>query len=103
MLPPTASVANPVDMIASATAEQYERALTALLKDDGVDSVIVIFIPPMVTTGEDVAHAVIRAAAGEPRKPVLAVFMGSEPAADLLRPIPSFVFPEAAASALARS
>jgi len=103
MLPSTASVANPVDMIASATAEQYERALTAVLKDDNVDSVIVIFIPPMVTAGKDVAQAVIRAAAGEAHKPVLAVFMGSEPAADLLRPIPSFVFPEAAASALARS
>jgi len=103
MLPPTASVANPVDMIASATAEQYERALTAVLKDDNVDSVIVIFIPPMVTAGKDVAQAVIRAAAGEAQKPVLAVFMGSEPAADLLRPIPSFVFPESAASALARS
>jgi acetyl coenzyme A synthetase (ADP forming)-like protein len=103
LLPPAASVANPVDMIASATPEQYERALAAVLKDEGVDSAIVIFIPPMITAGADVAQALTRAAATGTQKPVLAVFMGSETAADLLRPIPSFVFPEAAAAALARA
>ena len=44
-----------------------------------------------------------RAAATAAEKPVLAVFMGSAPAPDALRPIPSFVFPEAAAAALARA
>jgi acetate---CoA ligase (ADP-forming) len=103
LLPPTASVVNPVDMIASATAEQYERALAAVLKDDAVDSAIVIFVPPMITSGADVAGALSRATATDERKPVLAVFMGSETAADLLKPIPSFAFPEAAAAALART
>ncbi len=103
LLPPAASVSNPVDMIASATPEHYERAVAAALHDENVDSALVIFIPPMVTRGEDVAQAVKRAAATAPEKPVLAVFMGSEPTADALRPIPSFVFPEAAAAALARA
>src|SRR5262249_41152446 len=44
-LPATASVANPVDVIASATPEQFERASRALLADERVDSLIVIFIP----------------------------------------------------------
>ena len=103
LLPPAASVANPVDLIASATPELYERALAAVLKDESIDSAIVIFIPPMVTAGADVAQALTQAAATDRTKPVLAVFMGSETAADLLRPIPSFVFPEAAAAALARA
>jgi acyl-CoA synthetase (NDP forming) len=90
-------------MLASSTSDQYERTLTAVLADDNVDSAIVIFIPPMVTAGDDVARAIKRAAATDPAKPVLSVFMGSEPAADLLRPIPAFVFPEAAASALAHA
>jgi acetyl coenzyme A synthetase (ADP forming)-like protein len=101
VLPAAASTANPVDMIASATAEHYERALSTLLADDGIDSAIVIFIPPMVTSGEDVARAVRQAAAAHPRKTVLTVFMGSAPAAELLRPIPLFVYPEPAAAALA--
>jgi acyl-CoA synthetase (NDP forming) len=101
-LPREAAVANPVDMIASASGDDYERALSLLLADDAVDSVIVIFVPPMVTKGGAVAGAVKRAAAARPEKPVLAVFMSSEPAPDLLAPIPAFAFPEAACAALAR-
>jgi acetyl coenzyme A synthetase (ADP forming)-like protein len=103
LLSPAASVSNPVDMIASATPDQYERSLAAVLDDENIDSVVAIFVSPMVTNAEDVARALKRTAATVPHKPVLAVFMGSESAADALGPIPSFVFPEAAAAALARA
>ena len=56
-LPAAASVGNPVDMIASASADSYGRALRAVLRDERVDSVLVIFIPPLVTHAEDVARA----------------------------------------------
>jgi acyl-CoA synthetase (NDP forming) len=102
-LPAAATVTNPVDMIATATPQQYEQAVEAVLRDDEVDSAVVIFISPSMTAGEDIARAVVRARAVDPAKPVLAVFMGSEPAAELLKPIPSFVFPEAAVAALARA
>ncbi|HSE96660.1 MAG TPA: GNAT family N-acetyltransferase [Blastocatellia bacterium] len=101
-LPPAASVANPVDMIASATAEDYRRAMTAILKDSSVDSLIVIFIPPLVTGPETVAAAIIEAAATAPDKPVLANFMSAEGVPDILDRIPSYTFPEAAATALGR-
>jgi len=103
MLAPEASVANPVDMIASASPDQYERALATVLADDRVDSVLVIFIPPLVTRAEDVAEAVKRAIAARPGKPVLAIFMSAQGASPLLAPIPCFRFPEAAAVALARA
>jgi acyl-CoA synthetase (NDP forming) len=48
-LPAEASVKNPVDMIASANAPSYEKALRLLVADESVDSVIVIFVPPLVT------------------------------------------------------
>lgn len=102
-LPAAASVGNPVDMIASATAESYGRALRALLRDDRVDSVLVIFIPPLVTHPEDVAREVRQAAAEHPGKPVLGIFMSAQGAASLLSPIPCFEFPESAAVALARA
>jgi len=101
-LPPEASIANPVDMIASASAEQYERALDLLLRDDAVDSVLVIFIPPLVTRLEDVAAAVRRVAGKNAAKPVLGVFMSARGVARLVEPVPCFRFPEAAATALAR-
>ncbi len=102
-LPAAASVGNPVDMIASASADSYGRALRAVLRDDRVDSVLVIFIPPLVTHAEDVARAVKAAAATAPDKPVIGIFMSAEGATELLAPIPRFEFPESAAVALARA
>ena len=103
LLPAAAAVGNPVDMIASATAHQYEHALATLLDDDQVDSVLVIFIPPLVTKGEDVAAAIKRVAGSRPGKPLLAIFMSARAAGPMLDPIPCFSFPEAAAVALARA
>ena len=100
-LPAAASVNNPVDMLASAPAEHYHRALGAILRDDRVDSVIAIFIPPIVTEPDAVAKAIAAAAHGID-KPVLGVFMRAEGAPSALAPIPSYAFPESAALALAR-
>lgn len=101
-LPGAASVHNPVDMLASAPAEHFERALTVLLDDAAVDSVIAIFIPPLVTQPEAAATALAAAAAGRAGKPVLGVFMRAEGAPSALAGIPSYAFPESAALALAR-
>ncbi len=101
-LPAAASVNNPVDMLASAPPEHYRRALASILRDDSIDSVIAIFIPPLVTDPDAVAAAM--AAAVEPgcEKPVLGVFMRAEGAPAAVAPIPSYAFPESAALALAR-
>ena len=90
-------------MIASASPEQYERALEAVLADDAVDSVLVIFIPPLVTKLEDVAAAVRRAAEHQTGKPVVGIFMSAKGAVAAVAPIPCYQFPEAAAVALARA
>ena len=105
-LPPEASVKNPVDMIASAEAASYEKALKLLIADKNVDSVIVIFVPPLVTGAQDVAHAILAGSAGS-KKPILSCFMGSHGVPESLRSlqsghIPSYAFPEAAARTLAR-
>jgi acetyl coenzyme A synthetase (ADP forming)-like protein len=99
-LPAAASVGNPVDMIASATPEHYRRSIELLLAAPGIDSLLVIFIPPLVTAAEDVAAA-IKSAAGGSNKPVLATFMGQQGTV-ALAPIPTYMFPESAAVALAR-
>jgi acetyl coenzyme A synthetase (ADP forming)-like protein len=106
-LPPEASLGNPVDMIASATADHFARAVPALLADPGVDSLLVLFVPPLMIETADVARAVRRAAAGAD-KPVATCYMGAHGFPAGLRggtdgeaTIPSYRFPEAAAKALA--
>ena len=101
-LPAAASVGNPVDMLASAPAEHYSRALAAILEDEQVDSVIAIFIPPLVTDPGEVAQAIAESARSVHGKPVLGVFMRADGAPAALSPIPSYAFPESAALALAR-
>jgi acetyl coenzyme A synthetase (ADP forming)-like protein len=110
-LPVGAGVQNPVDMIASASAETYGLALDLLLTGDEVDSVLVIFTPPLVTRSDDVATAVLRATEEAARaghaKPVSASFLGAEGAPKSLRgdltTVPCFTYPETAARALAHA
>jgi acetyl coenzyme A synthetase (ADP forming)-like protein len=101
-LPEAASVGNPVDMLASAPAEHFKRALDLLLADDNVDSAMTIFIPPIVTEAEAVARAIV-AAAGPSGKPVVATFMQIDGTPTVLTPVPCYPFPESAAIALSRA
>jgi acetyl coenzyme A synthetase (ADP forming)-like protein len=100
-----AAVSNPVDCIATATAEQYRRALEIVLEDDSVDSVIAIFTPPLVTQADDVA-AQVTAVAASATKPILAVFLATTAALSTLREgprrVPWFAYPESAARAIGR-
>ena len=104
-LPAEAGIRNPVDMIASATAESYGRAMRVLASDPNVHSLLVIFIPPVVTRAEDVALAMAQARADIAADiPVLSVFMSEHgmPAELTQARIPSFRFPEGAAEALGK-
>jgi acetyl coenzyme A synthetase (ADP forming)-like protein len=101
LLPAAASLGNPVDMLASATADQYCQATHLLLADEGVDSLLVIFIPPLVTKPDEAANAIVTGSAGT-TKPVLANFISARGAPPELSPIPSYRFPESAVTALAR-
>ena len=102
-LPPAASSGNPVDMLASATAADYDRSLRLMLADPGIDSVLAIYVPPMVTTPAEVATVIAAAANGAPDKPVAAVFMQAAGMPAELATVPAFRYPESAARALARA
>jgi len=104
LLPVEASVANPVDMLGSATASTYEAALPVLLQDRGVDAVLVLFVPPVTATADQVALAVAQAAAGSD-KPVVAAVMDARgiPPVLLDAGVASFAYPESAARALGRA
>jgi acetyl coenzyme A synthetase (ADP forming)-like protein len=108
-LPVEASLNNPVDMIASATGDDYRKAVEALLADPAVDSLLAIFVPPLLIETRNVALAIEEAAAGA-IKPIAACYMDTgghgdgpgDPSPDQAR-VPSYRFPEAAAKALSRA
>lgn len=104
-LPAAASLNNPVDMLASASPEQYAQCLGILLADPGVQAVMVILPPPPMFTAGAVAKAVIPVIHSA-EKPVVFALMGErliQEAVEHLRAarVPEYRFPERAASALA--
>jgi len=101
-----ASVSNPVDMIASANAEQYRETIRTVANDPNIDSLIVIFVPPLVTRVEDVAQVIAEeVAALDRRKPLATVLMSplKAPAVLTNARVPVYQFPETAAIAMARA
>jgi acetate---CoA ligase (ADP-forming) len=105
ILPPAASLHNPVDMLGSATSRDYVACLHLLLADPGVDGVLVILPPPPVDTAEKDAEAMIPLIQSA-SKPVVVALMGGpsiQKAAGLFHQarIPEYRFTEQAASALA--
>jgi acetyltransferase len=104
LLPPAASLSNPVDMLASAGPTEYAGCLRLLLADGAVQSIMLILAPPPMTTAAEVAGAILPMALGA-SKPVVVALMGEDMivrAARLFRQahIPDYRFPERAASAL---
>jgi acetyl coenzyme A synthetase (ADP forming)-like protein len=108
VLPREASVANPVDMLGGATAESYAAVLPTLLADPRVDAVIVLFVPAVSATADEVAAAIERATADAAvDKPVLAVVISAEGVPAVFRSgsqhVAPFAYPESAARALGRA
>lgn len=105
VLPAAASIRNPVDMLGSATADQYAFCLKAMLADPGVQSIIVNIPPPPVGTAEAIAEAIIPLIKGSDKPVVLALLGGNQVsgAARLFRlaHIPDYPYPESGVSALA--
>jgi acetyltransferase len=99
-------VLNPIDMVAGATARDYDRSLRLLLADATVDMVLVIFVPPLTRDPIAVARSVFDAAKGS-RKPVVCCFMSREEVLKGIRKasvedwVPIYLYPESAVRALA--
>ena len=95
------------DVAPAAASDAFGEALGEVFADDGVDSVVALFIPPLVTPGTDVAR-VLAAAATAAGKTVVSTFLGMPGVPEVLRApdgdagsVPSYATPEDAVTALA--
>jgi acetyl coenzyme A synthetase (ADP forming)-like protein len=111
ILPPMASLINPVDMVASAGPDQYRHSVQTALEAEETDALIVIYTPVDASSSHDILKAISDgiAAARLGRgagKPVLACFMAEHgapvPLAAGEERIPAYPFPENAARALGK-
>ncbi len=105
-------VSEPISLGAGADADDFEQALDTALINPDIDALVVVYIPPLNTTGEEVAN--VLAAVGEQSdKPIVSTFLGSEGVPELLRvpelggaagrgSVPSYSAPESAVRALSR-
>ena len=102
-LPSTASVMNPVDMIASAGADHFRKAIEILLAADDIDGLIVLYIDVALTDPEAIARCITTGVAATRKKkptvkPVYACLMASAVSANAMavddERIPNFAFPE---------
>jgi acetate---CoA ligase (ADP-forming) len=105
LLPPAASLTNPVDMLAGASPQQYAACLRILLSAPEVDSAMVILPPPPMHTAGGIAKAIIPVIFTS-QKPVVVALMGErliQEAVEHFRAarVPEYRFPERAAAALA--
>jgi acetyl coenzyme A synthetase (ADP forming)-like protein len=104
MLPPASGIHNPVDMLASASPQNYADCLKLLLDDSNVDSVMVILPPPPMFSTESVADIIIPIIQSS-QKPVVIALLGSELTSTAFERfnqahVVTYPFPERAASAL---
>jgi acyl-CoA synthetase (NDP forming) len=100
----------PVWVPSEAKAPEFAAALDAAFSDERVDSVLTCFIPPLVTSHEDVAKVVV-ASAARFDKTCVATFLGMKGVTEALsgkdhddlgqrRAVPAYAMPEDAVRAL---
>ncbi|MEO7745987.1 MAG: GNAT family N-acetyltransferase [Actinomycetota bacterium] len=96
-------VHGPVALPSAAAAQEFREALSLAFADPDVDSVVVGFIPPLVTLDTEVATAVAEVA-GASQKACVATFLGMRGVTDALssgaRTVPAYPTPEDSVRAL---
>jgi acetyl coenzyme A synthetase (ADP forming)-like protein len=110
-LPPTASVANPVDMVAGAGPDHYRQCIETLMTTTEIDALVVVYLDVAMASPDAVAQGIVEGVkssrgAGAASQPVLVCWMGPDPHEPLAagtEVLPTYAFPESAGRALAKA
>jgi acetyltransferase len=105
LLPPEAILQNPVDMTGKSDRSRYDPCAQILLEDENVDSLLVVFVPPMMIDAMDIVEG-LEALRKKFDKPMFGVFMAPDEFFQELNEKHSghmaiYLFPESAVQALA--
>ena len=105
LLPPEAIVQNPIDMTPRSGRREYDACAQVLLEDEGVDSLLVVFVPPMLIDAMDIVEG-LEAVRKKFDKPMFGVFMAPDEFFQQLNQkhpghMAIYLFPESAVHAMA--
>jgi len=106
ILPAYGTVANPLDLVADAGIEAYEKAIDVMLNDSGIDVLLVIVLLQTPPIDERIIH-VLTKALDEKKKPIATISIGgayTESYRKILesKGVPSYSSPRAAVKAIER-
>jgi len=76
ILPPTAAIYNPVDVVGDSDAVRYLNTLETLLSDDSVDAVLTLLAPTALIDPLDISKGIVELKKKYPNKAILAGFVG---------------------------
>jgi acyl-CoA synthetase (NDP forming) len=76
-LPAKIPIANPLDVIADSGVEIYEKAISAMIDDENVDSVVVIILFQAPAVDSRIVDVLVKAS-DRKKKPILVVAVGGE-------------------------
>ena len=75
ILPTTWSRGNPIDVVGDATAQRFAEATSVVIEDSGVDAVLVVLTPQVMTDPTETAHEIGKIVHSS-AKPIIAAWMG---------------------------
>ena len=106
ILPSYGSVANPLDLVADAGVEAYDKAINVMMDDPNIDALIIIVLTQTPPIDERIIH-VLTKASDDKRKPIATISIGgtyTEVYRKILesKGVPSYNSPRAAVKALER-
>jgi acetyl coenzyme A synthetase (ADP forming)-like protein len=100
---------NPLNMTAAVSEKEFADTLKVLANDAGIDAVLTLFVPPIVSDPTGIEEVIKRLSPlfQRRKKPLLSCFIGQHGVGKMLgekgRFVPSYLFPEDAVSALAKA
>jgi len=105
VLPDSASVNNPIDLIGDALADRYRKAIDIVMKDDNSDAIIVVLTPQIMTQANKTARVIFEMKHKYPDKIITASFIGEKKVRDAMNilsnsKIANFPYPERCVNAI---
>jgi len=106
ILPSYGNVANPLDLVADAGVDAYERAIAVMMKDPNIDALVIVVLTQTPPIDERIIHVLARACDAK-EKPIVTISVGgtyTEAYRKIIegRGVPSYNTPRAAVKALQR-